>query len=92
MTVSVIVNIDPTNESTIGILKGIALMLKYEPSATLFAEHGTLFFAAYSISEQMTEEELKLMKEWGWFKEYDSWWAIDAIYQSMYPWPKKSLS
>jgi hypothetical protein len=95
MTDSIIVNIDPTNESTIGILKGIALILKYEPSAKFSAEHDTLFFAAYSISEQMTEEELKLMDDWGWFKGYDSagrsMYSID-LYQSVYPWPKKSLS
>lgn len=58
-------------ESTADVINGILLILKYQPEAMFASEHDLLYFGSYNL-EEMTEEELQKMENWGWYEEYES--------------------
>lgn len=55
------------------VLAGMALIRKYEPHATLAAEHDAIWFGSYDTAERMTEAERQLMDAWNWHEDTDSW-------------------
>jgi hypothetical protein len=59
------------------IFKGVELIRQYDPDAEFAVGDDTIFFGAYETSSnQMSEDQLSYMEEWGWFEQCDSW----AIY------------
>lgn len=61
------------NNLTKRILDGIAIILKYEPSASFACEHDIMYFGSYDSRENMTVEEKQKMAELGWIEQYESW-------------------
>jgi hypothetical protein len=55
------------------VLNGIGLIRKYEPGASIAAEHDQIYFGSYDTHEQMTPEEREQMEAWNWFEDVDSW-------------------
>lgn len=56
------------------LIRGIEIIRKYETDPfPCAAEHDVFFCGGYETRAQMTEEERKLMEEYGWHNEYDSW-------------------
>ena len=61
---------DPKTQN---LLNGINIILKYQPSAKIQVwQDDTISFGSYD-TEQMTEEEVKKMNEWGWYGHNYSW-------------------
>ena len=67
------VTLRTTSKTTANILRGMSIILKYEPDALLHGEHDEVYFGAYETREQMTPEEQAQMEEMGWRREADSW-------------------
>lgn len=63
----------PTDIKTQNFLKGVKLILKYQPSAKIQTwQDDTISLGRYD-TEQMTKEEVKSMNEWGWYGHNYSW-------------------
>ena len=56
------------------LIGGVQIIRKYitDPFPCA-AEHDIFFCGSYESREKMTEEERKLMEEYGWREEYDLW-------------------
>lgn len=59
-------------ETTSDILRGVKIILYYEPRATFAAEHDIIFFGTYN-AEEMTPADRGELEVLGWHKQYDSW-------------------
>lgn len=68
------ISMSTTSPSTADILKGIAIVLKYEPKAMLHGEHGEIFFGCYEETyAKMTLEEQQQMEDMCWGEEFGCW-------------------
>lgn len=58
------------------IFDGMTIILKYQPDASMSAEHDEIYFGDYAETfRQMNKEERQKMDDLGWFEveESDSW-------------------
>lgn len=70
--------VNPTHQTTQEILKGIQIILKYQPDATFACQQYTIYFGKYN-KEDMTEEDCQKLLSYGWFKDtyVDSYESTD---------------
>jgi hypothetical protein len=61
------------NGTTLEVLWGIELILKYDPFAKIGAANDIVYFGAYSSRKLMTENEQIDMSSWGWLEKNGCW-------------------
>lgn len=54
------------NSTTLEVLWGMAIILKYDPFAKIAATQNTIHFGVYYTRSLMTEDEQINMDSWGW--------------------------
>jgi hypothetical protein len=61
------------NETTLDVMRGMEIILRYDCFAKIGATNNTIYFGAYSSREMMREEERIDMESWGWKNRGGSW-------------------
>lgn len=58
-----------------GLIQGMQIIIKYDPSASVSAEHDVIWFGSSDTAESMSKEDQVTLEDTGWFidTETDSW-------------------